>query len=384
MRMKKLLAAMLAALMLCIPLAACSSDEPVNSTPVSTAPVSSEPAPEPAYEAAYLTGLEKTSDYPENRRITGVMLNNIFQCRPQDGTSSADILMEAVTEGGITRYMGLFTDYETIPHLGPVRSARDQFFQILLPTEGFYIHIGESVFQSTYRNQYNYDALDMNGDTLPVAAWEDRPGYDQEHRAYTSGQQISAVVESQGYDDKKTYDDTFFKFVRYDEEPRTPADGTADSTTVTFSDTYISQFDYDSASKLYNMSKSASDLGASDMQPFVDQGNNEQVAFTNLVVIFAPIQMYENSYVPQYNYDGGGVGYVFTNGGYEKIKWEKPTHTDMLKLISADGSETLLNPGKTYLGVSNVDYRADFEASLTKAGGSNTADSSAPAANAEP
>ena len=42
--------------------------------------------------------------------------------------------------------MGLFSDYKNLPQVGPVRSARDQFFQLILPWEMLYLvfigHIG--------------------------------------------------------------------------------------------------------------------------------------------------------------------------------------------------------------------------------------------------
>src|SRR3990167_4880086 len=65
----------------------------------------------------------------ESRRPLAVMIENHLEARPQSGLSDADIIYEAVAEGGITRFMGLFycqaAAFETI--LGPVRSARTYF-----------------------------------------------------------------------------------------------------------------------------------------------------------------------------------------------------------------------------------------------------------------
>lgn len=70
---------------------------------------------------------------PKAQRITSVMVNNIVAARPQRGLSKADILFEIKVEGGITRFMPVFTDYKTIGEIGPVRSGRDQFFRLILP-----------------------------------------------------------------------------------------------------------------------------------------------------------------------------------------------------------------------------------------------------------
>ena len=71
------------------------------------------------YEANVLTGEPKGADYPEGQRITSVMVNNIVAARPQRGLSKADILFEIKVEGGITRFMPVFTDYKTIGEIGP-------------------------------------------------------------------------------------------------------------------------------------------------------------------------------------------------------------------------------------------------------------------------
>ena len=55
------------------------------------------------------------------------------------------MLFEIKVEGGITRFMALFTDYNNIPDIGPVRSARDQFFRLVLPWQPLYVHIGQSL-----------------------------------------------------------------------------------------------------------------------------------------------------------------------------------------------------------------------------------------------
>ena len=65
-----------------------------------------------------------------NRHPVAVMIENSPDARPQAGLTSADIVYEAVTEGGITRFMGIFSQsYPT--KAGPVRSARSYFIDWL-------------------------------------------------------------------------------------------------------------------------------------------------------------------------------------------------------------------------------------------------------------
>ena len=139
--MKRLLCALLALTMSVGLFAGCGSGDTTSGGSPAVQPTAA-PTPEPTplpYEANVLTGYEKDADYAEGQRITAVMVNNIQTCRPQKGLSAADMLFEIKVEGGITRFMALFTDYNDIPDIGPVRSARDQFFRLVLPWQPLYV-----------------------------------------------------------------------------------------------------------------------------------------------------------------------------------------------------------------------------------------------------
>ena len=71
-----------------------------------------------------LTGEELPQGYSQDRRITAVVIDNVFMARPQRGLAEADILFECLVEGGITRFMALYADYRSLPQVGPVRSSR--------------------------------------------------------------------------------------------------------------------------------------------------------------------------------------------------------------------------------------------------------------------
>ena len=201
--MKRLLCILLALTMSVSLFTACGGDETTTSGGKGEPAVEAtpEPTPEP-YEANVLTGYEKTAGYAEGQRITAVMVNNIAQCRPQRGLSEADMLFEIKVEGGITRFMALFTDHNNIPDIGPVRSARDQFFRLVLPWQPLYVHIGQSVVQKEYITNYNYDEWNLEGNFDGNLYYRNRDRVnwvgnhvDTEHTAYTNGQLIADYVE---------------------------------------------------------------------------------------------------------------------------------------------------------------------------------------------
>lgn len=81
----------------------------------------------------------------EQRRPLFVMIENHVESRPQSGINQADIIYEAVAEGGITRFGALFycdiAAKDTV--LGPVRSARTHFLDWASEyNKPLYVHVG--------------------------------------------------------------------------------------------------------------------------------------------------------------------------------------------------------------------------------------------------
>ena len=150
----------------------------------------------PDYDADLLTGIERST----NSRPVAVMVNNIANsqrqnARPQRGIGSADLLIEAKVEGGITRLCAVFSDADSIPEVGPIRSGRDQFLQLLMPWNILYYHDGESIFCTQFVNVYGYSGLNIGGKsyfntpTHPIVSHRNNRGRDvaYEHTEFTSG-----------------------------------------------------------------------------------------------------------------------------------------------------------------------------------------------------
>jgi len=76
-----------------------------------------------------------------NRRPLAIMVNNHIDARPQYGLTAADIVFEAVAEGGITRLMPIFHSTDT-DKVGPVRSARVHFIDLAAEFYSWYAHWG--------------------------------------------------------------------------------------------------------------------------------------------------------------------------------------------------------------------------------------------------
>ena len=78
------------------------------------------------------------------------MINNIEACLPHWGLSHAGVYYEAPVEGGISRIMAIFEDYDSVERIGSVRSCRNYFIFYASGFEAVYVHYGQSAYAAPY------------------------------------------------------------------------------------------------------------------------------------------------------------------------------------------------------------------------------------------
>jgi hypothetical protein len=86
---------------------------------------------EPRTEVSPLNGLlfsKSEMDEMMGRRPVAVMINNHVGARPLSGLNSADIVIEANAESGITRHLGIFWS-KAPEQVGPIRSLRQSYLE---------------------------------------------------------------------------------------------------------------------------------------------------------------------------------------------------------------------------------------------------------------
>ena len=137
--------------------AACGA-QPQQSTSPSASPsasASAEPSPSPSATPSPSESASPSAPaLPENVSFTtglplegatykpvAVMIENSPAARPQNGLQAADIVYEAIAEGGITRFLCLFNDHMPTT-VGPVRSLRLYYLQIQEEWDSILVHFG--------------------------------------------------------------------------------------------------------------------------------------------------------------------------------------------------------------------------------------------------
>ena len=352
---------------------AASSSSAASSAPAasSQAPAASSSAPAlPPYDADPLTGEAKRG----RGRIIAVMVNNICNsarqnARPQRGLSAASVLIESKVEGSISRLCALYSDVDAIPEVGPLRSGRDQFLQLVMPWQALYYHDGESVFCTQYVSQWDYSGLNIGGKsyfntpTHPQVAHRDPRGgvVAYEHTEFTSGPEIRQAAGNAGIGLTYDYDATFFPFADYRTGETVLLEGcqSARDVTVRHSAGYQSAFHYSDPDKVYRMEMYSSRTGR--FEPAVDELNSQQLAFENLLVCFAPIAAYpgDSGDVQQVQYIAGGEAFLFTRGRVRPCQWSKLA-PDLPLEVTDNGQPVAFNRGRTYLAIVDEDERDAF------------------------
>ncbi|MEG2500386.1 MAG: DUF3048 domain-containing protein [Oscillospiraceae bacterium] len=316
-------------------------------------PQSSAPVPPPANAQASkliplrdgtspLTGLALTGSA---KRPLAVMIDNVRVALPQRGIGAADIVYEMVTESGITRLMAMYSDYETMPEVGPVRSARDQHVQLMLPLNPLFLHVGASTYATDLLDKYHYSKYSINGYLQSGALRLDserNASTSIEHCWFTDGALFTSAANACKLSLKPDVQYSVFDFA---DETRVLPDGDAKNVSLRFSSYVSSSFSYNDEKQKYYKSQFSA--------PQIDENTGEQLAFDNLIILFTDITKYPDGILANVDFRFGGVGYYFSKGRYENIRWLKGSETSPLLIVSADKSErnVKINPGTTYVAV---------------------------------
>jgi hypothetical protein len=195
------------------------------------------------------------------RPVTGVMIENSTDARPQSGIDQAGVVFEAIAEGGITRFLAIFQDTQP-DYIGPVRSARPYYVQWCMGFDCALAHAGGS--PEALQNIRSWGTKDLN-DTAGIF-WRVSSRY-APHNLYSSITKLNELESSRGYGAP-----TFTGFARKKDQPykapstatntksapkTTPDSRTAASSIdiAISSSKFNSHYDYDAKTNAYHRSQ---------------------------------------------------------------------------------------------------------------------------------
>lgn len=358
--MKKLLSLILALVFVLACLGGCSGvtngpdeTEPQTETkePETTVPETEPPAPVvvlPDYINP-LTGLAAEEDLGTKRPVA-IMINNLRGALPQEGISRCEIMYECLVEGGITRLMVVSSEYEKLGVIGSIRSCRHYYLDLAKNYDAIYVHAGGSnqgYLEIKQRGVNNLDGVNMYVPNMFYRDKERLKTMSYEHTLMTTGEKIADGIAYKKYrtelSDEFKYK-TAFNFADYGSE-RVLEGETATGILLPYSKYQTARFDYDTETNSYYRYQ------FTDM-PHVDGTSGQQISFTNILVLLCPskvIDSYGRLDITTEN--ESGEGYYIYGGKCEQISWSKPTQDSPITYYGADGSELVVNRGKTFISI---------------------------------
>ena len=340
--------------------------------------------------------------YPKDQRSAWeklrpllVVIENHEDSRPQSGLMRADAVYEAVAEGGITRFLGVYycKAVEGAPReydLGPVRSARTYFLDWASEYSDYplYVHVGgahcsranPSDPRSPCTSDRRVQALEQIGDY----GWLDSNHHSDmnqfalsykecrrepertgrtvatEHTMYCDTQALWDEARERGLEAKGSYggkwDEDFQSW-----EFKDDADEKGSVNAIEFDfwkgyAAYKAKWDYDSENNRYLRTNGGTAQN--------DLLTNEPVAAKVVVVQFSketgPVDDHKHLV---YGTTGKGDALIFQDGDVVKGKWSKTDRLSRTIFTDSKGEEIEFNRGLIWIEVLPVGNEVDYEAS---------------------
>ena len=285
-----------------------------------------------------------------------VMIENHPDARPQSGLNQADLVYEAIAEGGITRYMAVYWSTEA-GRIQYVRSARLYYIQWAAELSAIYTHWGQvedpgpvDVWPVLAR----LNMRDLNGLILgEEVGYRDESRY-APHNVYTDTGLLWRSAQAHGFNGPPVVEPWKFKEDE-PQRPANPAERAAPVVNVTFGSPG-SAFDvtwyYDPATNGYQRS-----LGGA---PHIDATTGEQLTARNIAVQFAPLRP---SGIKAYNIIdtvGSGPAVVFQDGVAKVGSWRKDSESGRTRFFDSAGGEMLFDRGRTWIEVVPTDSAVNY------------------------
>lgn len=315
-----------------------------------------------------------------NRPIVAVIENHL-DSRPQSGLSKADVVYEAVAEGGITRFLAVFycgiadNNYT----IGQIRSARVYFINYALEygINPLFVHWGganniDNNMPGGVKAKGQLDprvdaykllekvgwvngryGSDMNGATntgYPALFTDDRRmNLATEHQKVGSTDKIYEEAKKRGFEyedsDSNPWDKTFetWKFI----DGKVNSSPTASEISFNFWDSmagYDVTWKYDSATNQY--------LRFNGGKEHTDLESKEQIKAKNIAIAYVKEEgPVDKEHHMLYTVTGKGKALVFQNGDVIEATWEKAAPTDRVKFFRIGGDEVEFVRGQIWIEV---------------------------------
>ncbi len=331
--------------------AAAPSRPAVTRGQLSTLPLPT-PTPTASRPTYPLTGLPMTDAdllRTKPQRPVAVMIDSNDAFNAPIGLDRADVVFEALVEGGITRFMAVYDSREA-DTIEPVRSARTPFLPWVLEFDALYAHVGRAESPGAANSgqqiaDLKIADLDMEGGPSPVpTAYQRDATREAPHNVVTGTGALRAAAALRGEDRAPRMGEWHFA------SPSTadaalPAAAGVDIDFGPIAASHPSWI-WDDTDGVYRR--------LADGVVQVDGATHQPLIATNVVVMHARNYVADSSGHVLIENVGQGPAQVYVGGHVIQGTWRKPDNVSRTRVYDRDGNEIAFRPGNTWIEVEGV------------------------------
>lgn len=327
----------------------------------------------PKTEACPINGVmysKPQKEWWESHRPLGIMIENHEESRPQSGLAQADIMYEAIAEGGITRFLSIFYCQDA-QMVGPVRSARTYFVDFMSEYGDYplYAHVGgantpgpaDALSQLSDYGWTAYNDLNQFSIGFPTF-WRDydRMGHTvaTEHTMFSTTSKLWQFAKKSRKltnvdEDGNFWDEKFIPYT-FKEDENVSNRSNSQSVHLQFWDNnpkYFVDWNYDKTLNSYKRFNG----GASHL----DKNSGKILTAKNIIILFMQElnanDGYENNLHLLYKTKGSGKALIFMDGKKISARWQKEGRMARTLISDIEGQSIKFNRGTIWFEILPTD-----------------------------
>ncbi|MFH0819176.1 MAG: DUF3048 domain-containing protein [Patescibacteria group bacterium] len=296
-----------------------------------------------------LTDGVETDKNKTNRFPLAVMIENLAssEVRPQSGLNDAEIVYEVIVEGGITRFLAIYSSETEIKKIGPVRSARNTFLEFVSEYDALYIHAGGSpnALQAIDGLKIN-DCSGLSSDGRFY--WRDQQFF-APHNLFTSSQLLTYALRDKNLLSLNS-NFTSWQF-KNDEDENSKIENSKliNNIEIDFSEpNYAVKWEYNPKKNNY--------LRLNGGQKHTDALTGKQLTAKNVIIeIVPPATSIDDEGRVDFSVTGSGPAIIFQDGKKISGTWEKSSRTERTLYFNESHKEIEFNRGKIWIEILPAD-----------------------------
>ena len=275
-------------------------------------------------------------------RPMAIMIENHNQARPQSGLYKADVLYEIPVEGGITRFMGLFTQMPGL--VGPVRSCREYFVDRALEVDALYVHCGGSPMGYAYISKSKIRSIDEIKNSPPFFRDKVRKA---PHNLYGNGDAIYKYMA------KRVDMRVTTKPIPLSYGIRTESgEANGDYLKINYHGNYNVVCKYENGVYHRYMNNIL----------HLDRETQKPLEASAIVLQTAAMRVVDSVGRQEISFIGSGSAWIFENGHRTKVTWYKASPREKTVYIDKNGNEYLFaEKGQVWVQVISPNHKIFFE-----------------------